>query len=85
MKTFKFTISSHIGDTLTKSIKAETIQDALVQVCKECIEEDNTGYFFELEDANLDYLEKQDNFYKIKVDGYEYGVILDDLHIMEGD
>lgn len=83
MKTFNFTISSHIGDTLEKSVKADTIQEALAQVCKECIEEDNTGYFFELEDADLDYLEKQDNFYKVKVDGYEYGVQIDNLRITE--
>ena len=83
MKTFNFTISSHIGDTLEKSVKADTIQEALAQVCKECIEEDNTGYFFELEDADLDYFEKQDNFYKVKVDGYEYGVQIDNLRITE--
>lgn len=83
MKTFNFTIASHIGDTLEKSVKADTIQEALAQVCKECIEEDNTGYFFELEDADLDYFEKQDNFYKVKVDGYEYGVQIDNLRITE--
>lgn len=83
MKTFNFTISSHIGDTLEKSVKADTIQEALEQVCRECIDEDNTGYFFELEDADLDYFEKQDNFYKVKVDGYEYGVQIDNLRIIE--
>lgn len=83
MKTFNFTISSHIGDILEKSVKADTIQEALAQVCRECIEEDNTGYFFELEDADLDYFEKQDNFYKVKVDGYEYGVQIDNLRITE--
>ena len=83
MKLFTIVINSHIGDPLIKTVKADTINDALCQICRECIEEDNTGYFFELEDADLNYYEKQDNFYKIKVDGYEYGVVIEKLTISE--
>ena len=78
MKTFNITIQGRTaGDFLNKEIKAGSIQEALTEICRECIEEDNTGYFFELENADVQYLNTQKNFYKIEVDGYEYGTIVE--------
>ena len=80
MKQFTFTITSHFDEVQTWTVEAETIEDALAEVCKTCIEEDDTGWFFELDDADVAELEKDPNFFRFTVDGYEYGVILDDYH-----
>lgn len=57
----------------------EEITSTLTEVCRQCIEEDDTGYFFEIEGSDLSFFEAQDNFYKVEVDGVEYGTQIYDL------
>lgn len=72
-KSNKFTIvvDNH-GNEETYNIQGGTLEIALEGFLNECMEEDNTGVFFELEDANLEELEKLPNFHKIG----EYGIVI---------
>ena len=62
-------------------IEGRLLDYILNQFCKQCINEDNTGIFFELENADVDYYESIPTFHKVTVDGIDYGIILEDLKI----
>ena len=42
-----------------KAIVARLLSDALANFLKECIEEDDTGIFFELSNADLDFFKNK--------------------------
>lgn len=66
----------------TTSVIARTIDDALVKFCHTCIDEDNTGIFFELENADLESLKKNRKFHIVKTRYGLFGIILTDLEII---
>lgn len=76
MSMFTLQIQGHGDNILEKQVEAGSLEEALTIACEECIEEDETGYFFETADADMDYFEEQDNFYKVLVDDEEFGVVL---------
>ena len=63
---YTFYFKRHNGTTdgtIEKAvIEGNLIKDALQKWCKKCIAEDDTGIFFELEDADINYLRKQKHF-----------------------
>ena len=61
-----------------KSIVARLLSDALANFLKECIDEDNTGIFFELASADLNNLKKMRKFHIVNKD---YGIVLEDVAI----
>lgn len=67
------------GATEKAVIEGSLIKDALQKWCKKCIEEDDTGIFFELEDADLDYFKKQKHFHAIHLQEGDYGIVLEGL------
>ena len=62
-------------------IEARLLEDALQNLCKKCIEEDDTGCFFELEDADLDYLRKDPRFHMVHVEEGDFGIVLENIEL----
>jgi cell division protein FtsI/penicillin-binding protein 2 len=75
MHTFTITIKGRT-DNLTETVQASNIFQALGIICKKCMDEDNTGYFFEAEYADVEALQKQDNVIFFTLAGYKYGAEL---------
>ncbi len=67
------------------AIEARLLEDSLQNLCKKCIEEDDTGWFFELEDADLNYLRKDPRFHMVHIEEGNFGIVLKtiNLHIPE--
>ena len=59
------------GDVFSTTSKKENIEEALSEILDKCEEEDETGYFFELEDADVAEFEKNPAFHKVG----DYGTI----------
>ena len=57
------------------------LNDALQNFCKKCIKEDDTGIFFELEDADLNYYKKNPYFHAVHIEEGDYGIVLDSLKV----
>ncbi len=66
------------GEIKEKEIVARLLSDALASFLKECIEEDNTGIFFELADADINYFKKKRKFHIVNDN---YGIVLEDVAI----
>ena len=58
-------------------IQAESLDDALTRFCESCINNDFTGIFFELENADVEYYMDDSRFHKVTVNGIEYGTLID--------
>ena len=69
---------NHWGVIKEKRIVQRTLKDALANFLKECIDEDNTGVFFELNIADLNTLKRNRKFHIVNKD---YGIELEDLDI----
>ena len=69
---FNFVLKFRDGSNVERESQGTDFQNALSNLLNTCIEEDDTGIFFELENANLEELEKDINFYKVN----DYGVIV---------
>lgn len=65
----------------SEKIKGRLLWDALYKFCKQCMEEDDTGIFFEMENADADALRKNKKFHEIKVGSEYYGIELEDVKI----
>ena len=63
--------------TLQGRMLTYVLQDFL----EKCITEDDTGIFFELENADLESLVKNPKFHRVTSGGYEYGIVLEDVKI----
>lgn len=74
-----------ISGTQNISINARLLNDALQKFNLQCIEEDNTGIFFELEDADLGYLKKNPKFHIVQTKYGTCGIVLEDLKITDPD
>lgn len=61
-----------------KAIVARLLSDALANFLKECIEEDDTGIFFELSNADLNFFKNKRKFHIV---GNDYGICLVDVNI----
>lgn len=57
-------------------VRGKDLEDALYQFAENCMEEDHTGIFFPLEDADVEALEKEAGFHNVNVDGIQLGIIL---------
>lgn len=80
MKTTKqnYTLTyKQFGEVQQATVEGTSLQDALTKLLEQCIKEDDTGVFFELEYADVDYFKTQDNFHIVKYDEVEYGILLD--------
>lgn len=72
------------SDTLeTATETGRLISDALQKWCKRCIEEDDTGIFFELDNADIGELKKNRHFHTVHIVEGLYGIVLEDLDIFE--
>lgn len=82
MNKYKVSVRMENG-CIIREFEAEglTLEDALKNLCNECIETDDTGIFFELENADLDYFKNDPHFHIVKVDGIDYGIVLEDLEV----
>lgn len=71
----------------TYEYKARTLNDALLNFCKDCIEEDDTGIFFELNEADVNHFMTDRNlrrkFHMVHSTYGDYGIILEDLDIID--
>ena len=65
-----------------KDVEGKDLEDALSRFAKTCMEEDHTGIFFPLADADIDELEKEEGFHKVEVDGEQLGIVLADYTIV---
>lgn len=59
------------GSTKEFVSEKETLEEALSEILDICDKEDDTGYFFELDGADVSELEKNPNFHRIS----SYGAI----------
>ena len=57
------------------------LNDALQNLCKKCIAEDDTGVFFELEGADLNYYKKNPYFHAVRIQEGDYGIVLESLEV----
>ena len=55
------------------------LTDVLQNLCKKCIETGDTGYFFRLEDVNLNILYKNPKFHIVNTINGEFGIVIDEL------
>ena len=69
----------HENPVETTTIEGADFEEALENWCEQCLEEDDTGIFFDMVDANPEALKKNKNFYTISTQGGDYGVILKDV------
>jgi hypothetical protein len=63
--------------TLPGRMLVYVLQDFLEQ----CIKEDDTGIFFELEYADVEFLKQNKRFHIVTLQGVQYGIILEDVKI----
>lgn len=81
IKQYLLTIETRNGNK-NFEIEATDEKDALIKLLDKCDKEDDTGVFFELENANLDVLKENQNFRTFSTEYGEYGVILKDVKIL---
>lgn len=80
----KYTFTYHqqgVRGTQNASFVANHRDDALRAFCFQCIIEDNTGIFFELEDADLPVLRRNPLFYSVENKFGAFGIELDDCSV----
>ena len=65
-----------------RDVEGKDLEDALCRFAQACIEEDHTGIFFPLADADIDELEKEEGFHKVEVGGEHLGIVLADHTIV---
>lgn len=66
-----------IRATQSSSFVANNRDEALRAFCFQCIIDDNTGIFFELENADLNLLHNDSNFYTVENKFGAFGIVLD--------
>ena len=73
------------GSSMTEHIRVEArlLNDALQKFCNQCINEDDTGIFCDLEDADVDYLSKNPKFHKVHTQYGDSGIVLKDVKIFD--
>ena len=69
----------HGNPVETTTIEGADFDEALENWRKQCIEEDDTGIFFEMVDANPEELKKKKHFYIVSDQGGDFGVVLEDV------
>lgn len=80
MKMPKYKITHETkGENKTVVIEGETLKDALTAYCEECIDNDDTGNFFETEHADMEYFCDRKDFYQVEAYGKTYGIIIEDV------
>ena len=52
-------------------MRGKTLEDALRNFLDWCMDNDETGIFFELSNADMGWVEKNPKVYRVKVPGYE--------------
>ena len=63
-------------DPQNSVVRGKDLEDALCRFAENCMEEDHTGIFFPLEDADVEALEREAGFHKVNVGGVRLGIIL---------
>lgn len=65
----------------TYTSKGRLLSDVLMNFCNYCVDTDWTGVFFELENADLEFLKKDPKFHIVKTKYGVYGIVLEDLKL----
>lgn len=63
--------------------EARLINDALQKFCLNCIEEDDTGIFFDIEDADMNYFATVPQFHKVHTQYGDSGIVLKGVKISD--
>lgn len=81
MKNYEVITKARDRENEVFNVKAKNGVMALKECYNQCVKEDNTGVFFELENANIEELKKTKNLYTVfdEVLGVTYGVILESI------
>lgn len=75
MKRFEIEVNQHGVGKRNIVIEGSTIEEALKALLDKCMKEDDTGIFFELENADVEWCEQQPLFYKVE----DCGIILESV------
>ena len=76
-KSYLFTYEERgFRDPQNSMVRGKDLEDALCRFAENCMEEDHTGIFFTLEDADVEALEREAGFHKVNVGGIRLGIIL---------
>ena len=71
MKTFELVVDRH-GEEITRKAYGQNLEGALENLLKQCEEEDDTGIFFELADADLEYCRQNSDCHLVG----DYGIVV---------
>lgn len=72
------------GEIKEVTLKGRMLVYVLQDFLKKCADEDDTGIFFELENADVEYLKKNRKFHIVTLQVLEnvpYGIVLEDVRI----
>ncbi len=69
------------GEIKEVTLQGRMLTYVLQDFLEKCMKEDDTGIFFELEDADVEFLKKNKKFHIVTLQGVEYGIVLEDVKI----
>lgn len=68
----------------SKIMNGETLDQCLKIFLQECMDTDDTGIFFELENVDVQDLENNERFHRVILDGNGFGIMLEKIEENDG-